>query len=164
MKRLAFLLLIFIFLAALSPIAISADVTPLRPKLIAAQTEWVGDVYIWNDTDHLYVKYALWEGMCLIDTHVHVSDWAAEVPQVNGNPVPGQFDHETDHYCSTRTFTYTIPLNGAVADDWVVVTAHATVSGLGLDEETAWAVRCGNIAGYSFPGNKWAAFVRYELQ
>ena len=98
--------------------------------LLAGQTLEVGEVYIWNDIDNLYVKYVITDSdWCLIETHVHVGEELADFPLAGkqGNPVPGQFDYSDPHGC-VPYYTYNIPLGDwAGGCDELMIAAHAVV-------------------------------------
>jgi hypothetical protein len=87
-----------------------------------------GDVLVWNDSDNLYVKYVT-DGWCLTETHLHIDISPDEIPQTNGNPIPGQFDYKTEHDCVTdyvTEYTYEIPLDGYYGQK-LSIAAHAEV-------------------------------------
>jgi hypothetical protein len=52
----------------------------------------VGDVLVWNDVGTLYVKYVITDSdWCLTETHLAVATSLVDIPQKNGNPIPGKF-------------------------------------------------------------------------
>jgi hypothetical protein len=127
----------------------------------------VGYVLVYNDLDHLYIKYVTEGGWYMTETHLHVADALADIPQTkNGNPIPGHFDYATDHDPAVQEFEYVIPWS----EDWTPgttlhIAAHASVQMLvGHDShgdpvyhtETAWG------DGLDFPGHNWATYFEYE--
>lgn len=161
MKRLVVALTFVALVAALFTLTIYAE--PVGYKLMAGQSMWVGHVEVDDDGDDLTVTYQTYAGWCLNETHVHVADDLSDIPQKNGNPIPGHFDYKGDHDC-VNTVTYTIPL------DWgdgppLYIAAHAVVGSRddpGFDE-TGWGVFCGQMETFGFPGRNWAVYIEYPL-
>jgi len=124
----------------------------------------VGEVFIWQDEDNLYVKYVTEDGWYMTETHVHVAGDASDIPQTkNGNPQVGKFDYSMDHDPAVDEYMYTIPLDENWGDTFYVA-AHAVVQKvIGYDDdgfpiyqvETAWG------DGNDFPGNNWATYIEY---
>lgn len=86
----------------------------------------VGDVLVWNDGDYLYVKYVVTDGdWCLTETHLEVATALEDIPQVNGNPPPGQFTYSGAHNC-VGTYTYAIPI-GWDPGTRLLIAAHGVV-------------------------------------
>ncbi len=160
-KRFYSLLVILITLAALVPSVASARTasSELVVDLIAGQHIDAGNVRVWNDSEFLYVDYSASVGWCLDETHLQVASSLEGIPQANGNPIPGQFDHKKSHNCASN-FTYTIPLPKSSCD--LYIAAHAVVkkskngSGQG-STETAWG------SGFEFSGKNWATYFIYSV-
>ncbi len=124
----------------------------------------VGEVFIWQDEDFLYVKFMTTGDWYMTLTHVHAAgDWM-DIPQTKkGNPIPGKFDYSEPHDPAVQCYEYMIPWD----EDWgntVYVAAHANVQMLlGYDgdgypiyrTETAWG------DGYDFPGKNWGTYIEY---
>ncbi|MFO7650860.1 MAG: hypothetical protein R6X13_05920 [bacterium] len=132
-------------------------------NLIAGQNIDVGSVTVSNDATNLYVTFATTGDWMLSETHVHVAGSLAEIPQKNGNPIPGQFDYGMSHDPMVMTYSYTIPLNGWTPGMELYVAAHAVVNrvdeyGNVLQSETGWG------EGPGFPGRNWAMYLRYTVQ
>jgi hypothetical protein len=117
----------------------------------------VGDVKVWNDGELLYVEYVVTDGdWCITETHLEVATALEDIPQENGNPVPGRFTYEGDHDC-VADVTYEIPLSWA-PDTELLIAAHGVVqtggmngSGVTLpDQVTISTVYPG--LGYGAPG------------
>ena len=98
---------------------------PFTTDLIAGQHEDVGDVSVWEDGHYLYVKYETTGSWCLTKTHLHVATSLNGIPQVNGNPPPGQFTWQMPHDCVTE-HTYAIELEWAPGTP-LYIAAHAEV-------------------------------------
>jgi len=103
---------------------------PFPPcTLVAGKNIDVGTMIVWNDADNLYVKYFITDPeWCLIETHLHVfldDDDYTDVPQKNGNPIPGKFDYKEEHDC-VADYTYTIPLEWGPETE-LFIAAHAVV-------------------------------------
>ncbi len=112
--------------------------------LIAGQHIDVGDVVVQRVGDDLCVEYqlsaeALAEGWSLTETHLAVAGDPADIPQKNGNPIPGQFpygddalgvyDGEGNLIGGADSYQECISLValGLEADDEVFIAAHAVV-------------------------------------
>ena len=109
---------------------------PFITDLIAGQTVDVGDVLVWNDGDNLYIKYKIAEDTTPLDnmdnwaitnTHVHIVKNVDEIPQKNGNPIPGQFTYKNAYYYVDETPPLAIPLNGWTPGTVLNIAAHADV-------------------------------------
>ena len=84
-----------------------------------------------NPNDYtIHATYNAYPGFCISETHLSVQLQATMVPQKNGNPIPGQFEHKGGGGCETSVqYSKVVDLGG---DDGVVLAAHAVVSGSGL--------------------------------
>lgn len=132
-------------------------------KLIAGQHIEVGSVTVGNDATNLYVTFTTTGNWKLSETHVHVATSLADIPQRNGNPVPGRFDYGMDHNPMVTTYTYTIPLGAWSPGTELYIAAHAVVNrvdehGNVLQRETGWG------QGPGFPGRNWAMYFKYTVQ
>lgn len=105
---------------------------PFLADLIAdggsdASAEDAGDLLVWNDADHLYVKYDLEAvAWCLMETHLHVATAMEGIPQKKGNPIPGQFSFSSVSDPCANNLTYVIPLD-LTGGPGLVIAAHAEV-------------------------------------
>ena len=129
-------------------------------SLMAGQNIKVGDVSVWNDADHLYVKYETTDGWYLIESHVHFATSLDGIPQTIGNPIPGKFDYKMEHDPEVSKYTYEMDLNG-LEPGTVYIATHADVvllnqKGKIIQEETAWG------DGEDFPGDNWATYFTHE--
>ena len=129
-------------------------------SLMAGQNIKIGDVSVWNDADHLYVKYETTDGWYLIESHVHFATSLDGIPQRIGNPIPGSFDYAMEHDPEVLEYTYEMDLNG-LEPGTVYIATHADVvlmnqKGKIIQEETAWG------DGEDFPGDNWATYFTYE--
>ena len=110
--------------------------TPPGPDLCAAQDIPVGNIIVWNDDTNLYVKYVITDSdWCITETHLHVAQTVAEIPQKNGNPPPGKFDYGNDDLDCTDTDLIIVPLDGL--SDKIIIAAHAVVKESYCDQEQA---------------------------
>ena len=98
--------------------------------LYAGQEYRVGELIVWKDTTHLFVKYDLDDGYTMSESHLHVATSLEDIPQNGGGPIPGQFDHKEDHDPRVTEYTYQINWD----DDWdgkdLYIAAHAVVWGI----------------------------------
>jgi uncharacterized repeat protein (TIGR01451 family) len=156
MKRISPLMIGIFMMLVLIPTSTLAytgnDVTVV--DLIAGQHMDAGEIKIWNDSDNLYVKYIAATDWCLEETHLQVASSLDGIPQVNGNPIPGQFEYQNTGSCAPK-FTYAIPLTGDSCD--LYIAAHAVVKNKKGPTETAWG------SGIDFPGDNWATYFKYSI-
>jgi len=100
----------------------------------------VGDIYVWNDLDCLYVWYEVTkEDWYLTETHLDVKCDKTAIPQTpkdkkgGPNPIPGQFTYEDYFEPETSTSAcFSIPIpdcdgNQNLCDSTPVIAAHAVV-------------------------------------
>jgi len=156
MKRIfsRFVILISLVLSFVKPsIAIADDYSPITVNLIAGQNKLAGDVKVWDDGTSLFVLYEAFTPWCLTETHLTVTTSLDDIPQANGNPIPGQFPYKNTHKCATN-YLYKIPLNHNVCD--LYIAAHAVVKSPG-STETAWG------DGRDFSGNNWGTYFTYTV-
>jgi len=132
----------------------------------------VGEVLIWNDGTTLYVKYIITDpDWCLTETHLHVATAVEEIPQKNGNPIPGKFEENDKHDCVIEVeYVYSLSEKEWVFEDTLYIAAHAKVQNnsviVGYDDyqnaiywtETGWG------EGLDFPGKNWATYFTYTVQ
>jgi len=141
---------------------------PYETNLIAGQNINVGTVTIEPGDGELLVTYEITEpGWCMTESHLHVATAWEDIPQKNGNPVPGQFDYASYYDPCVTSDTYVIPAEeGWCAEDYLYIAAHAVVrKQIGVDEygnpiyqiETAWG------EGPNFPGKNWAMYIEWEV-
>ncbi|ATU08838.1 hypothetical protein [Methanohalophilus portucalensis] len=96
----------------------------------------------------------------IAETHLEVADDPNELPQKNGNPIPGQFTYKDEWESYREQVTYEVPLESC---NEVFIAAHAVVVNHSSDDkknvwdvtETAWA------DGEDFDGNNWATYFNY---
>lgn len=101
-------------------------IMPMTVDLIADQDIDAGDIVIWNDADNLYVKYTVISPWTMTATQLQISDSVDEVPQANGNPIPGQFMLVDLHYPAVTEWQYVVPLT-VKAKTSLVIAAHASL-------------------------------------
>lgn len=119
----------------------------------------VGDVYIWNDANNLYVRYVITASNTLIlGAQTHVATSVSGIPQSNGNPVPGQFTYKTpSDFTPVTTYTFTIPLNSIAPGTQLYVAAHADVGRPGITSVASFLQTLPdsvyfNVLGAPYPG------------
>ena len=140
---------------------------PTTATLFAGQTINAGTVAVANDANYLYVTYTTTGGWKLQQTHLHVADSLAGIPQTKtGNPKIGNFAYQTTHNPLVTTYTYTIAKTALSLDanQSVAIAAHAVVvqvdgSGTVTSSQTGWA------AGTPFvQRGSWATYFQYSWQ
>lgn len=97
--------------------------------LYAAQHYRVGELHVWNGTSNLYVKYVLDAGYTMLESHLHIAALLDDIPQKNGNPIPGQFAYKEDYNPSVTEYTYVIPWDSSWNGKDLYIAAHAVVWG-----------------------------------
>lgn len=123
--------------------------------LIAGKTYDAGDVNVSRVGNYLFVTYNAAEGCLLSETHLAVGDDLADIPQANGNPIPGQFENTTVHMPPVPSFPYVIDASQWGTPTTLYIAAHAKVV-CGDYQETAWG------EGLDFPGKNWATYFTYS--
>lgn len=151
---------------------LAAPCEPLVTALIAGQSINVGTVTVEPGDGELLVTYEITEpGWYMTATHTHVATDPDSIPQVNGNPIPGQFDYQTawefDQHVTEWTQHVAVPEGeNWCEEDYLYIAAHAIVKKfLGYDydgnptyqTETAWGY------GPEFKGKNWATYIEWEV-
>ncbi|GEM_PF-3352109 len=97
--------------------------------LLAGQDIDAGTVSVWNDGDNLFVKFETSAGWVMTETHLAVATDPNDIPQKNGNPIPGRFTYKHEDLGGVTEDPYTIPLSeiGAGPDGTVYIAAHAAL-------------------------------------
>lgn len=101
---------------------------PYVVDLIAGQHYDAGSVSVWNDSENLYVQYAVDPGWNLGLTHLAASTSLSGIPQTKkGGPIPGKF--KFDKYLVGPGY-YVVPLSKlkAGAGDELYIAAHGEVT------------------------------------
>jgi len=131
MKKLCHILIAATFLLALLPAAALAHTEddPKVVELLAGQTMDVGDVKVWNDGETLYIKYEVTDtDWCITETHLQVATSLEDIPQKNGNPIPGKFEENDEHDCVSEVlYTYNLADRGWSPDTNLFIAAHSVV-------------------------------------
>jgi hypothetical protein len=121
------LLLLATSLLQLPAINAHTESEPYVTDLIAGQHMDAGDVFVWNDGENLYVKFLADDGWLISETHLHVATSSSDIPQKNGNPIPGKFEYNKEHDPWVSTYTYIIPLSEWDGGQDLYIAAHAAV-------------------------------------
>lgn len=123
----------------------------------------VREIHILNDENEITVKFELLygpEGWVLGTTHVHASAKWEDIPQKNGNPIPGGFEYSKEPDCPNQA-KYRFPFpEGCKPGSKIYIAAHAEIM-IPDDRpiyETGWGL------GEDFPGKNWAMYIVYESQ
>jgi hypothetical protein len=117
--------------AALLATVFTAGPTSAAPSgaktfdLFAGQTTDVGDVFVWNDSTHYYLEIDMASGWCMTERHVIAAASLADIPQANGNPIPGQFPLKESYKPCADADTLTIPIGTLGADPFFAVHVKA---------------------------------------
>ena len=144
-------------------------------KLLAGQTWEIGEVLVKSEGGQICVKFvltdaaAIAEGWLITEVHVAIGDVPEDIPNKNGNPIPGKFPinvkldpgvTETDWYCLPDDGETIIAAHAKLElpeighwdtapepDVWVVDRPY--------DSETGWG------DGPDFDGRNWATYIDY---
>jgi len=112
--------------------------------LFAGQDILVGQVLVSNTAHQLKVTYQLTGDWCLAEYHAHLfsSDDFSDVPQKNGNPIPGKFEKSGEPGLVPCQQTATVFFEIGAADlGQVKIAAHAVVGRPQEDcLETVWQI------------------------
>lgn len=101
---------------------------PLEKTLYAGQNTPVGKVQVWNDNDHLYVKYLIIEhGWSMTESHLFVGPLNMLPKNFAGQPIVGHFPFDEDHMPAVTTYTYKIDKDDIHGLPNIVIAAHAKV-------------------------------------
>lgn len=95
--------------------------------LYAAQHYRVGELHVWKSNDNLYVEYDLDDGYTMSESHLHIATSLDDIPQSNGNPIPGQFDHQEECAPAVTEYTYDIPWDQSWNDRDIYIAAHVII-------------------------------------
>ena len=95
--------------------------------LYAAQNMYVGQLIIWRNNTHLFIKYSLDENYSMSESHIHVETTLYNIPQANGNPIPGLFAYKKNHEPNVIEYTYEINWNESWNQQLLFIAAHAVV-------------------------------------
>ncbi|ADI75083.1 Cna B domain protein (plasmid) [Methanohalobium evestigatum Z-7303] len=132
------------------------DGSPCVRDLIAGKNHYAGEVIVWNNESHIFVKYDTNDDWCMEETQAYVGTSYM-------GTAPGSYDYKTTHDNCIDNFTYEIPLSDFSLDDCdtVYVATHAVVNKLNPDvpgepQETAWG------EGPEINGN-WAMYFCYTI-
>jgi hypothetical protein len=108
--------------------------------LIAGQHTAVGKVIVTDNgytepdgtkvsATKLYITYnSVWY---MSATHLEVRLDPRDVPQSNGNPIPGRFSYKKDHNPPVTNYTYEVSLTSSLAGAKLYIAAHADVCTVG---------------------------------
>jgi hypothetical protein len=137
MRTLCSLVVVALLLVMSAAVLAHTEENPLTVDLIAGNPKntvnVVGVVKVWNDDVNLYVKYEITVApWVLTGTHLHIAANADDVPQKNGNPIPGKFEYKgKPDKGSPEYILHTIPLGdeGLAPGDDIAIAAHAEVCG-----------------------------------
>jgi hypothetical protein len=129
--------------------------------LWAGQNLQVGKIEVHPDPNadgKLCVNYVLdpasvAAGWRITQTHLAIGNTPADIPQANGNPIPGQFKAASDTFTpGVTSHEYCGLTSGTVIAAHAVVTQTNPTTGLVTQTQTAWAGDNG------FSGKNWARY------
>ena len=105
--------------------------------LLAGKTDKVGEIFVWNDADNLYVKFVYTGTECgFLEVHLQVDEgtFSPDILTKKGNPIPGHFENSYDVGCfKEKLFTYDLAAEDFVCGDELKIAAHAVVPSGGAD-------------------------------
>jgi hypothetical protein len=129
--------------------------------LLAGQTLQVGTIQVHPDPSEngkLCVNYALdpqaiANGWSITQTHLAIGNSPTDIPQSNGNPIPGQFKAASDTFTpGVTSHEYCGLTPGTVIAAHAVVTQSNPTTHLVTQTQTAWA------GSSKFSGKNWALY------
>ena len=142
----------------------------ISATIYGGQDTKIGYTKIWNDEDSLNVQFMMrgGAGWCLSEYHIHVGETLYDFPyNPGGNLQVGQFDYTAELGGCATNVVVEIPLadleaKGILPLDEFFMAIHIVANNwITGEEETGWAVRCGDLEGQQFPGDNWAGFIRF---
>ena len=80
-----------------------------------------GDIYVWNDNENVYVKYALADGRTMNESHLYIGfisldDFKAQYANKNGNMNWGHLPYNETFTGGVSEYTYTFPIEDLKAE------------------------------------------------
>lgn len=80
-----------------------------------------GDIYVWNDDENVYVKYALADGRTMNESHLYIGfisldDFKAQYANKNGNMNWGHLPYNETFTGGVSEYTYTFPIEDLKAE------------------------------------------------
>ena len=131
-------------------------------SLVAGQNISVGEVFIWNDDENLYVKYQTYNPWCMTETHLYVGKDLPPAPISPGH-FPYKYPEDEQDVNSFDEYTYIISLSelDMQPGEWIYILAHAVVRNIDTGaEETAWK----EGTPIERQGSGWAMYNTYQIQ
>jgi hypothetical protein len=139
------------------------SIGPVVETIYAGQHHVVGTVTATKplDEDTMTIVYKTWGDWVITETH---TDWGyalSDIPQRNGNPVPGQFEYKGTYNPPVTSVTYKVHITGADCHKYIYDANHCVVEsivkGKVKQTNTGWS---GNE---KFPGKNWALYYRKTM-
>ncbi|MFX0001211.1 MAG: hypothetical protein ACFE88_13950 [Candidatus Hermodarchaeota archaeon] len=169
---------------SITPATAHTEEFPYRADLIAGggnpeSAIDVGDVFVWNDGESLYVKYQTIDDWYMVEAHLAVNTTLAGIPQTpnkkgngGGNPIPGHFEWKREYCPPDQDDLFVIDLDGWNIGTLLYIAAHAEVihivsscDTIASDSDVVWeelpdiwqpAVPCWTHGSWpSIPGANW---------
>ena len=136
--------------------------------LVAGQyKDYAGKIFVWNDSENLYVKFWTNADNVIPETHLAIVCNPSEIPTTKkGNPKIGHFPYYSEHEPPVHEYTHIIPLEYIGCSE-IIIAAHCVIQCLHQDiSETAWG---GGLSSFPwtnlFPSSKrWALYIQYTIQ
>ncbi len=80
-----------------------------------------GDIYVWNDNENVYVKYALADGRTMNESHLYIGfisldNFKAQYANKNGNMNWGHLPYNETFTGGVSEYTYTFPIEDLKAE------------------------------------------------
>jgi len=141
-----------------NPGKVTASSYMFTAPLMVGQTTEVGYVGVSFTYDYIYLEYVITDPTWWItEVHAQVATTLNGIPQVNGNPQPGQFAFKDNPNPAVQSYLFTIPNT----DPWrssesLFIACHCVayqeVGGIKQPSQTGWA------GDREFPGHNWAKY------
>jgi len=97
-------------LALAAALALSTSVSASSAiAIFVGQETFVGNAVVSNTDGTITIEFQInapWE---MVQSHVAVATSLSGIPQKNGNPIPGQFEYQSEHSPAVTSYTYTLP-------------------------------------------------------
>ena len=127
---------------------VDCGLRPVVRNLVTSQGNVVGEVNMHHDSQFLYVEVTAAGGQCLSGIQLQVATELAGIPQVDGVPVPAEFEHVLTFSECVTSYTFALPmqLEWSKADSLVIAVHVDTTEQQTGAQMSAWG-DCTPFAG-----------------
>ncbi len=163
MKKILYSSLIALLVLMMMTISASAGAT-FGAKIIAGQQYYIGTFWVSGNADgSLTLQLDMTTndvgGWCITDAAIDVATSLSDIPQNKGGAIPGKFDYKFNFGgCINGYRTIHIDKGDWNHGDLLYIAIHVNAYGPDGQQETGWAVNCGQLQSLQFPGKNWSGY------